>query len=130
VHADPVKCLAGIGKASASFAQVKMKLLQKCAQGFAKKGVSGTCPDSKTAEKIAAAETKTTGAIAKACGGKDKTCGTADEGEDTVASIGWPSTCMNFEAGSCSGTINDCAGIGTCVTCIGENAVDQAVSLY
>lgn len=86
-HADPVKCLAGIGKASAAFGQAKMKLLQKCADKLAKGGApSGSCTDQKTLDKISKAEAKTAAAVVKGCGGKDKTCGTGDD--DTLASIG------------------------------------------
>ncbi len=121
------KCRAAIGKNAASFAQAKLKLLQKCNEGLVKKGLPlGTCPDEKTQAKIDKAKTKTDGAIVKSCAGKDKTCGTGDD-----AAPGFPGTCPNLENGTCDGAVANCNDIGPCLNdCIGENAIDQAISLY
>jgi hypothetical protein len=129
-HADPVKCHAAIGKSAAAFAQAKIKILQKCAEGRFKGKITTTCQaDQKTQNAITKAQTKAVSGIAKACGGKDKTCDTI--GDDSLASIGWDSTtCPDFEARGCTNAINNCSDIGTCLTCIGEKAVDRAIDLY
>ncbi|HEY2386094.1 MAG TPA: hypothetical protein VGK30_03970 [Candidatus Binatia bacterium] len=131
VHADAAadsKCRAAIGKNAAAFAQAKLKLLQKCNEALVKKGLPvGSCPDQKTSDKITSTQAKVDAAIVKSCAGKDKVC--AAGGDD--ANPGFPATCPNFENGNCNGAIADCSGIGPCLNdCIGEAAVDQAVSLY
>ena len=126
-HADPVKCLAGIGKNGAAFAQAKMKILQKCEEGRFKGKITTTCQgDQKTQDAITKAQSKTAAAIAKTCAGKDKTCGTGDD--DSTA---WDaSTCQGFEAQGCTSAVTNCNDIGPCLTCIGEKAVDQAINVY
>ena len=131
VHADAAadsKCRAAIGKNAAAFAQAKLKALQKCNEGLVKKGLPvGSCPDTKTQDKITSTTAKVDAAIVKACAGKDKVCGTG--GDD--AAPGFPGTCPNFENGTCNGAIANCNDIGPCLNdCMGENAVDQAISLY
>jgi hypothetical protein len=45
-------------------------------------------------------------------------------------SIGWNiGTCPNLETGSCTNMITDCNDVVDCVQCVGDAAVDQAVSL-
>src|SRR6185369_14383381 len=41
-------------------------------------------------------------------------------------------TCPNFESGSCNNAISatNCSGISTCLLCIDDAAVDQAIGLY
>src|SRR6185436_4188453 len=63
----------------------------------------------------------------KACGGKDKLC---DNVNDDTALIGWDATCPDFESRGCNNAINNCDDIGTCLTCIAEQAVDQSIDLY
>jgi hypothetical protein len=129
--ASLVKCEQGIAKASSKFAQAKMKALQQCEDAK----IAGKLPqatDCKTeagaAAKITKATTALGGAVGKACGGDDKACGTPPE--VSPASIGWPGTCPNFESGTCNNAIANCSGISTCLGCVGEAAVDQAISLY
>ncbi len=55
-------------------------------------------------------------------------CSTTGD-NDSLASIGWPSTCPNFENGTCNNAIADCDGISDCLICIGEAAVDQSIAL-
>jgi hypothetical protein len=129
-HADAIKCKAGIVKADAAFVQAKAKALAKCEEAIVKgKLPAGDChADVKTAKTITKAVAKLTSSIAKACGGKDKVCGTT--GDDDLASIGWSiGTCPNFENGACNGAIANCADIATCLSCIGEAAADRAVGI-
>lgn len=128
-RADAVRCQREIAKASAKFAQAKMKGLQKCEDGRLMGKVSGTCPDAKTATGIAKAATKLRIAIDKKCGGPDRECSTPS-GNDSLASIGWGNACPNFEGGSCNNAINDCEDISNCLLCVDEAAVDQGIDLY
>jgi hypothetical protein len=141
--ADPaVTCRAAIGKGAAAFAQAKMKVLQKCAESrFKGKKITPTqagpladChADQKTQDAIGKAQSKATGAIQKACCGKDKACGSPVPDADDVPlnAIGWDtvSNCPGFEAQGCTNLINDFGDIAQCVTCIAERAVDQAIDL-
>ena len=40
------------------------------------------------------------------------------------------SRCPNVENGRCTNAINSCGDIPTCIACISEAAVDQAIGLY
>jgi hypothetical protein len=84
--------------------------------------------ESKTVEAISKARTKLTNAIGKACGGKDKTCDTVND--VSLTDIGWLlPACPGFAGTDCTNATMDCAGVATCVTCIGEASVHQAIGL-
>jgi hypothetical protein len=132
-YADPVKCERTIAEASAEFAQSKSKALQSCEDKKAGGKLVATTDchtEAKTAASIQKAVDKLASTVAKDCGGKDKTCGTADD--DALPTIGWGAVgaCPNFEGGSCTGPITDCNGIADCIACVDEAAVDQAITLY
>jgi hypothetical protein len=124
------KCQRTIAKASSQFVQSKVKALSKCEAAGIKAGVAATCPDVKASDSIAKATTKLSASIGKACGGVDKICGGDFTDEDLPATLGWPAECPNFERGTCTNTIVDCDGIATCLACLGEASVDQAIDLY
>jgi hypothetical protein len=127
--AEPVACQRAIAKSSAKFVQAKMKALEKCNDAVVLGSASGPCPDGKASATITTARGKLRAAVAKKCGGADRACGTADD--DSLASIGWNiSSCPNFESGSCTNPIADCDGVSTCLLCVGDAAVDQAIALY
>ena len=128
-QATPEKCTAAIVKSGAAFVQAKAKALAKCEEAMVKgKLARGDChADPKASRAISKAEAKLRSNIAKGCGGKDKTCGTADD--EALAAIGWDITCPNFEQGSCNGAITDCTDIAACVACIGEAATDRAIDI-
>ena len=128
-HAEPIKCQREIVKRSAKFSQQKTKLLQKCEDLVLKGKIAGPCPDIKAATKIAQAESKLRAAVAKRCGGSDRTCGTGDD--DTLASIGWDlGACPDFEQSGCDTSIGDCDDVAECLACVDNTAVDQAIDLY
>jgi hypothetical protein len=129
--AEPVRCRAAIVKSSAAFVHSKAKLLQKCEEDRLKGKIAGPCPDARAQGRIATALERLRANIAKACAGKDKTCGTGDD--EPLAAIGWSINCPNFESSvdpRCRQTIGDCDDIADCVGCVGEAAVDQAIDLY
>ncbi len=128
-HADALRCKREIAKASAKFAQAKMRVLQKCEDGRLLGKVTGSCPDVKSSTAITKASAKLRTAIDKKCGGKDQDCTNAAD-NDPLASIGWGSSCPNFEDGSCNNAITDCDGISNCLLCVGEAAIDQGIDLY
>mgnify|MGYP003693772139 CR=1 FL=1 len=64
-HADAVRCKREIAKASAKYAQARMRSLQKCQDGKLTGKVSGTCPDAKTSEALSKAAGKLRSAIDK-----------------------------------------------------------------
>jgi len=123
------KCQAAIVKSGARFVQAKTKALQKCEESVVKRKLAGPCPDPKASAAITKAGDKLTLGIAKACGGKNKTCGTGVD-DVPIAMVGWSGPCPDFEGKGCSNPIDDCSGIAECVECIGEAAVDQAIGLY
>ena len=130
-RADADRCTAAIIKANSGFVQGKARALQKCRERVLK----GQLPP----ETVCEANLKTIGAIAKtrarlqstivkACGGKDKTCGTPDD--DGLDSIGWGvGVCPNFEIGDCTNAIESCSDIASCLECIDDAAVDEAIAL-
>src|SRR6185295_2149903 len=125
VHAatSPVdKCKETIAKSSATLVQARIKILQKCEESVVKGKltvskrclggpntvtpctVDSECPgsvctacgnDLKTLDKLGKANAKLQSSVTKACGGKDKACGTGDD--ITPAAAGFPATCPNFE---------------------------------
>lgn len=132
--AEPIKCQAAIIKAAGAFVQAETQARQKCEANRVKKGTSaGACPDTKTEVRLAKTVAKLVGTvdkpgdIAKACCGKDKDCGTMDD--DLPGTLAWPLECPNFEDGTCTGTIATGADIATCLRCIGQAAVAQAIAL-
>jgi len=135
--AETVKCRGAISAASAAYFQARAKTLQKCREGIVKGnivlGPSEVCATRpKVAATITKAATKLATTIAKACGGANATCNAADTGpdaDDAPASLGYGGTCPNFEQGLCNGVIADCDDIHTCVQCIADAAVDQAIGL-
>ena len=132
-HADAksaAKCSAAIIKAGAAFAQSEAKTLQKCRDATLK---GKTCDPVKTQTSLDKAQTKLDTSIVKACRGKDKSCNTldADGSQPTLAEIGWDiGTCPDFEGKGCTNTITDCDDIGTCIQCIADASVNQAIDLY
>jgi hypothetical protein len=129
--AELVKCQRTILKESSKLARARAKALQKCED----RKLLGTLPgaadcvtEPKTAGNLARAESKLRRALAKACGGADRACGTPDD--ETPASLGWPGACPDFEGHGCTNTIAGCTDIADCLTCVDDAAVDQAVALY
>lgn len=129
--ASPEKCKAAIIKAGAAFVQGRAKALLACEQAKlgGKLAASTVCAtEIKTSAKLAKVRAALTATIAKACGGDDKSCGGTDDEE--LAAIGWNiSACPDFETGDCTNPITSCADIPTCLACVNEGAVDQAIGL-
>lgn len=125
-------CRRTIAKEASKFVSAKTKALQACEGDKVKGKHNDLCPNLKATQKIAKATTKFEAAIGKQCGGKDGVCGGDTTKEIGGGLAGRPATCPNFESGTCTNTIGifTCTGIATCIECIGNAAVDQAIDLY
>lgn len=127
-----VKCEMAIAKSSARLVQARAKALSKCnaARIAGKAAFSTDCSsDAKTVQFIEKAEAKMVAAIAKACGGSDKTCGGGSPGEQSPASLNWPSTCPGFLGEGCTNAISDCSGIVECLQCIDAASVGSIIEI-
>ena len=130
VEAESTACKREIARADARFARAKMKALQKCYGDLAAGKRPGPCPDATTTSRIFVARAKLQSSIAKRCGGIDQTCSVTPD-NDSLPSIGWDiGGCPNFESGNCTNNISHCGHISTCLLCINDAAIDQAVDLY
>ena len=135
-RADVAKCQRDTAKASAKYVQGRTKALQKCEDAKVKDSLPAATDcmsEPKTALLVGPAGTlasKLRGSIAKSCGGDDKTCGTGDDIPVHAGGAGWPSNCPDFEDNQCLNPINDCDDIVTCLECLDNAAVDEAIDLY
>lgn len=130
LHAETGKCQRTIVRSASNFARHKSNVLAKCELKRIKGTHPDPCPDAADAQKIAEAAASLAEGIADSCGGRDRVCGGNLTKEDSPASIGFPATCPNFENGACTQAIGDCGDIVSCLECIDESAVDQAIALY
>ena len=130
-RAEPVKCQRDLAKASSKYVQGRAKALDKCENAKTKAKLPPTtlcATETKTALALGKLDGKLSAGLARACGGADKTCGNGDD--DTLASIGWNTgTCPDFESSGCANAIASCTDITTCLKCIHDVAVDQAIAL-
>ncbi len=128
--AEPESCKREISRADARYSRAAMRALQKCHDDIVAGKRPGPCPDGKTNDRILIANAKLQSSIAKRCGGIDQTCSvTADN--DPLPSIGWDiGNCPNFEHGACNNAISHCNHIATCLLCINNAAINQAIGLY
>lgn len=125
--AEPVRCQRTILKAASKLAESEMRTLVRCEEGKLK-GIYPATTDC-TVLTAAKSETKLRSAIAKACGGDDQDCASLGD-NDAPATIAWPSTCPDFRGVGCTNSIVSCDDIATCLLCINDAAIDDAVSLY
>jgi YVTN family beta-propeller protein len=130
---DPTcaKCERAITKEGAKYSQARSKALASCELSKLKGSLPPVTDCAVEAGgKLSKAATKLASGIAKACGGTDKTCGGVLTGETTPTALGWPATCPDFEGTGCMGAVTSCADITSCLQCIGDAAIDQAMDLY
>jgi hypothetical protein len=137
-----LKCQRTLTKELSRFVKAKVKALQGCHDALMKDklapdpgpgggGRLAFClAEPATDAKIDKAASKLGVKIAKACGGPDKTCGTADPGEETPAAFGFYATCPDFEGLGCAGPIGDCGDVAACLECVGSTATEQSLVLY
>jgi cysteine-rich repeat protein len=131
--ADALKCKATIAKQSALYVQKRAKALLKCedAKTKGKLPAAQVCASEPKTQKVLTALAAKLGlTVAGACGGADKTCGTADD--EPLASIGWGAvaTCPDFGSSGCTQPIGSCSDVASCIECSADAAVGQAMALY
>lgn len=132
-QADPEGCRRAIAKASALYAQQRLKALARCGD----KVTAGKLPpgtdcgvEAKTAIKLAKVAAKMRATIDKACGGADKTCGAGGD-DEPLASIGWDlGTCPDLLGQGCDGVLSDCGDVSDCLACLGDEASTDLTALY
>jgi hypothetical protein len=130
-HAGATKCRAAIVKGTGTIVAARAIALARCWDAVAAGKRPGPCPDVKAEGVIGKARAKLESGIAKACGGADEQCGAGTAQDETLNSIGWNvGSCATFGNALCANTIADCNDVATCVRCLGERSVDQAVALY
>lgn len=130
---DPTcaKCERAIAKEGAKYSRARSKTLVKCELDKVKGSLlPATDCAVETSATLTQAAGKLASGVAKACGGSDKTCGAVLTGEVTPTALGWPTTCPDFESNGCTAAITDCSGITTCLQCLGDAAINQAMDLY
>ena len=129
-RATPVKCGTAIITGSAALFRARSSAIGKC-RG---KVVAGDLPpatdcalEPATAVTLAKARAKLDAVVAKACGGADKLCGTADDEDLTAA--GWNApVCPDVAGGACAHPIDDCGDVAACVACIGAASTGRTLA--
>ncbi len=127
-NADVVTCQRAVAKASTQYVQAIAKATDKCENAVVKSG-GGTCPDAKTTAALDKASVKLASAIAKGCGGSDRTCNSDEVDEDLPAAIGWPAACPGLALQTCDDPIHTCADVATCLACLGTTGTDATSGL-
>jgi hypothetical protein len=135
--ASALRCQQTINRELAKFVKSKSRILRVCKEKSIKKGVPSNpveCPLPAQDDQINAAAQKMLAKIAVSCGGANGICNASDVGADAdepLAAIGWDiGTCPDLSGQGCTNAIADCNDIGTCVACIGNEAVNRANELY
>lgn len=130
-HADVVQnCQQTIVGASAKSVQAVFKLRSRSIEGTTRgKGGGGGTLGGHVDED----NDDVKGRIDASCNGRTRrklemeqivTCG------PSLAGIGWPSECPNFEDGSCNNGLTNCDDITDCFICIRDAASSQLLALY
>lgn len=129
-HADPLGCDRALLAASAKLAKAALRALGACEV----RKRSGRLPllapctaDPKTAAALAKARAQLRHGLDTHCGGADGRCGTGDD--ESLATLGWPTMCPDFEGADCTNAVTDCVGVATCQACVAEAATDRALAL-
>jgi hypothetical protein len=119
------KCRRAIGRETAGLFAAKTTILQQCSTAVSngRRGVVAPCPEGdstgKTPALIARAESRASGRICKACGGRDRACGGADD--VPLDAIGFPAACPAFtvpRGPACTGTITTLRDLVACASCV------------
>ena len=132
------QCTAAVVKEGARLMARTSKDMVRCWSARASGAHANACPapgDGHAATKIADAAASATQAICRACGGADRTCGSADDLDP--GTLGFPASCPAVSAptgAACGGaiaTLTDLVGCVTCSTAHGaECAADSAVPAF
>ncbi|MBP1689510.1 MAG: hypothetical protein H6Q34_83, partial [Deltaproteobacteria bacterium] len=129
-RATPAKCGAAIIEAAATLFRARTSAIAKCRV----KVVAGDLPpatdcdlEPATMVTLAKARAKLDTVVAKACGGADKLCDTADD--EDLAAAGWNTpACPDVAGGTCAHPIDDCGDVAACVACIGAASTERTLA--
>ena len=128
--ADPGrKCRQAIVAGAAKLARARLAALRKCEDAKRAGKIAGLVDcraEPAVGAAFAAATTKLATAVARGCGGTDKTCGGADDVD--LAALGWPAACPALEGG-CAAPLASCADVPACIACLADAAVARGVAL-
>ena len=80
-------CMRAVARASASFARIHLRAMQRCERGVMGGARLGFCPDAATATVIARAAARARYRVDRNCGGADLRCGTVVD--EPLSAIGW-----------------------------------------
>jgi hypothetical protein len=127
--ADVTSCQRGIAKHTAYFTQKRSQLLARCEDErvLSPAGVLPCLEAPEMAARLAKLDAKVQSRVGRACRGGTVSCAGGTSGS---GSVGWPPACPAFESHGCVDPSAARQDIGSCVTCAGENTVDQAISLW
>lgn len=120
------KCQSAIGKAATDFVAARSTALQKCADNTIRGRTSGPCPDpgdGKTAAALAKAMQRFVGAVCKACGGDDRSCGGGDD--LGPAALGFGAACPDVQlagGAGCARSLQTLDDLIACIACTAEFA--------
>ena len=117
--AASLKCQLGFGTGVTGYYRAVAALLAKCEDDVARGKLAGTCPDPKTAGRIAAKSTKLHTTLCKVCGGADKICdGVADAAPATLGLTTCPA--RTIPGGTACGDIDigELADVVACAECL------------
>jgi len=119
------RCAAAVVKEGTRLAVVTSKLLARCWSARGAGVHANPCPspgDGVAGPAIAAATTRATASICKACGGADRACGGADDVDPAV--LGFPAACPSVSVpggAACGGPIGTLTDLAACVVCLAEH---------
>lgn len=115
LSADLAKCQVKIARAASRFASRKLALLQKCRKQRNRGKITGSCPDAKTVEKIAAAAAKVAKSLARRC---------TDAMITSAPPAGLGLDACPGPPAACQGPIAGLADLAACLRCTHEFKVD------
>ncbi|MCC6764570.1 MAG: hypothetical protein IT293_07895 [Deltaproteobacteria bacterium] len=129
--ADPVlACRRAIVRDAAKLARARLAALRKC-EDAKRKGKLPALTACRDEPAIGAAFATATGklaaVVARACGGADGRCGTADD--PSLAAIAWPGACPELEGSGCTAALAGCGDVPACVACLADAAIGRGVAL-
>jgi hypothetical protein len=130
-HAAPEACARGLVRATLRLEQKVLAALARCAAAKASGRLDAAlacAEEARTRRAVEAATAKQARAVAKACGGRDRRCGSPDD--EPLASLGWDlDACPAFPATpTCAAPIAHCGDVAACIACVAAAAGARTVA--
>ena len=126
------QCKAAILSSAHAFSAKYVASLTKCESKALDHKTRDCRFDARVLRTRQAAIKKLNKVIAKACGGTNHSCDSADSSPNSddvpLSSLGWIApVCPDFEHSGCDNKIDDCEGVGACLSCVLTQSIDEAV---